>query len=88
MRGELIPYSLMGALIRANNTSVVSELKNFVDQQINIISIRKTLSGQEVAEIKGETYKAINSFMDKAADATLESLERISKEFLYVKILE
>jgi hypothetical protein len=85
MRGELIPHKLMGALIRANNASVVSELKSFVDQQINIISIRKTLSGQEVAEIKGETYKAINLAMDKAVDITIDSLDRISSEFLLVK---
>lgn len=85
MRGELIPYKLMASLIKANNTSVVTELKNFVDQHINIISIRKTLSAQEVAEIRGDTYKAINDFMDKAVNNTIENLDRISEEYALSK---
>lgn len=85
MRGELIPYKLMVSLIKVNNTSVVTELKNFVDQQINIISIRKTLSALEVAEIRGETYKAINAFMDKAAENTIENIDRISEEYALSK---
>lgn len=85
LRGELIPYKLMASLIKANNTSVVTELKNFVDQYINIISIRKTLSAQEVAEIRGETYKAINDFMDKAVDNTIDNLDRISEEYALSK---
>lgn len=80
-RGEVIPTELMKPVVLQHNQSIVVEFKNAVDEVIRIIAKRKALTVKEVAEIKGESIKAINDAMARATTVTVNNIEQVLADY-------
>lgn len=80
-KGEVIPIELMKPVVTQHNQSIVVEFKNAVDEIIRIISKRKSLSIEEIAEIKGESVQAINGAIGRATTVTVSSIDKVLVDY-------
>lgn len=80
-KGEVIPSELVKPVFLQHNQSIVTEFKNSADEIIRIISKRKDLTVNEVAEITGELIGCINTSINKATKLSIKAVENIIKDF-------
>lgn len=76
-RGEVVPSELIKPVFLQHNQSILTEFKNATDEIIRIFSKKKSLSVNEVAEIKSEIVNVINGTMNKAIANTVNSLGEV-----------
>ena len=81
LRGDLIPLKIASVVVKTTMTSVSSEMKKFIDDFVNIFAIRKDLTSADRAGITGETYKAFNDAVERAADNSEREMIRLAQEF-------
>lgn len=79
-RGEVIPSELVKPVFVQHNQSILSEFKNAADEVVLIFSKKRSLSVNEIAEVKGELVDCINSAIAKAIVASLKSVDSIVQE--------
>lgn len=80
-KGEVIPSELIAPCILQHNQSIVTEFKNTADEIIRIIAKKKSLSVNEMAEIKGDLVICINTSIQKATTLTSKNIENIISDF-------
>lgn len=76
-RGEVVPSELIKPVFLQHNQSIITEFKNATDEVIRIFSKKKSLTINEVAEIKGELIQSINVAIGKATLASVKGVESI-----------
>jgi len=79
-KGEVVPSELIKPVFLQHNQSIITEFKNATDEIIRIFSKKRSLTVEEVAEIKGETTETINNAINKATFSTIKSVESIVSE--------
>jgi hypothetical protein len=76
-RGEVIPSQLLAPVILQHNQSIVTQFKIAVDDLIRIFGTVMSLNTNDIAEIRGKCYEAINHSVDKASENTVNSIKTI-----------
>lgn len=79
-KGEVVPSELIKPVFLQHNQSIITEFKNATDEIIRIFSKKRSLTVEEVAEIKGETTETINNAINKATFSTIKAVESIVSE--------
>jgi hypothetical protein len=79
-KGEVIPSDLVKPVFMQHNQSIITEFNNRSNDFIRIFSKKRSLTVEEIAEVKGEMVKWINEAMDKAILASVRSVENIISE--------
>lgn len=79
-KGEVVPSELIKPVFLQHNQSIITEFKNATDEIIRIFSKKRSLTVEEVAEIKGETTETINNAINKATFSTVKAVESIVSE--------
>lgn len=79
-KGEVVPSELIKPVFLQHNQSIITEFKNATDEIIRIFSKKRSLTVEEVAEIKGETTETINNAINKAIISTVKAVESIVLE--------
>lgn len=80
-RGEVIPSALLKPVILQHNQSIVTQFKIAVDDLIRIFGTVMGLNTNDIAEIRGKCYTAINEAVDKASENTVNSIKTIIIEY-------
>jgi hypothetical protein len=80
-RGEVIPSALLKPVILQHNQSIVTQFKIAVDDLIRIFGTVMSLNTNDIAEIRGKCYEAINHSVDKASENTVNSIKTIIIEY-------
>ncbi len=80
-KGEVIPSELIGPCVLQHNQSIITEFKNTADEIIRIIAKKKSLSVNEMAEIKGDLVVCINTSIQKATTLTANTIENIISDY-------
>lgn len=81
IRGEVIPIEIVKTVFAQHSQNIITEFKNSVENIITIFAKKKSLNGNEVAEIRGQMVFSINTAVDKAVDSSKRNLNHIVKEF-------
>lgn len=79
-RGEVVPSELIKPVFLQHNQSIITEITNRCDEFIRIFSKKRTLTVNEVAEVRGEVVSWVNESMNKAILASIKSVENIITE--------
>lgn len=79
-KGEVVPSELIKPVFLQHNQSIITEFKNATDELIRIFSKKRSLTVEEVAEIKGEATETINNAINKATFSTVKAVESIVLE--------
>jgi hypothetical protein len=81
IRGEVIPIEIVKTVFAQHSQNIITEFKNSVENILTIFAKKKSLNGNEVAEIRGQMVSTINLAVDKAVDSSKKNLTHIVKEF-------
>ena len=84
-KGVVVPSDLIKPIFLQHNQYIITEFKNAADEIIRIFSKKKSLSVNEVAEIKGEMVSCINLSVDKASLASINSIDNIILDYSQTK---
>lgn len=79
-RGEVVPSDLIKPVFLQHNQSIITEITNRCDEFIRIFSKKRSLTVNEVAEVRGEVVSWVNESMNKAILASIKSVENIITE--------
>lgn len=80
-RGELVPTQSVKNLIIKHSESIKTSYSEASDNLIVIISHKKQLSSEEVADIRSQFVKIINKAIDNAITFTLSGLNNIVTDY-------
>lgn len=80
-RGELVPTQSVKNLIIKHSESIKTSYSEASDNLIVIISHKKQLSSEEVADIRSQFVKIINKAIDNAISFTLSGLNNIVADY-------
>lgn len=76
-RGEVVPSELIKPVFLQHNQSILTEYKNATDEIIRIFSKKRSLTVDEVAEIKTDLVKTINNAINNAIIISSKSIDSI-----------
>lgn len=79
-RGEVVPSELIKPIFLQHNQSILTEFKNATDEILRIFSKKKSLTVNEVAEIKGEMTSCINEAINKAIASSKKAVQSVIDE--------
>ena len=79
-KGEVVPSELIKPVFLQHNQSILTEITNRTDEFVRIFSKKKSLTVNEVAEMRGELTSWINESMNKAILSSIKSVESIIEE--------
>ncbi len=79
-KGEVVPSELIKPVFLQHNQSILTEFKNATDEIIRVFSKKKSLSVNEVAEIKTDLVACINSSINKAIATSVKAVDNIILE--------
>jgi len=77
LKGEVVPTELIKPVFLQHNQSIITEYKNATDEIIRIFSKKRSLTVNEVAEIKTELVKTINNAINNAIIVSSKSIDSI-----------
>lgn len=80
-RGELVPTESVKNLIIQHSESIKTSYSEASDNLIVIISHKKQLSSEEVADIRSQFVKIVNRAIDNAINFTLSGLKNVVTEY-------
>jgi hypothetical protein len=81
LHGQVVKTEDVKVLFSQHTKSILVEYSNSVDKIIVKIAKRKSLTNEEVAEIKKELIEEINLATDRALDETKKNLRNLISEF-------
>jgi hypothetical protein len=84
-KGELMPTDMVKIIFTQHTKSIVEEFKNAVDGILTKFSKRRDLDNAEVAEIRGELIKVINSATENAVKTSKKNIQNIISEYSETK---
>jgi hypothetical protein len=77
MRGELIPVDLVKNLFRAHTQSIVTSMKDGIDELLINFSVEARLRGDQVAGLRGKIVGILNNGVDKSVIVTQKNMRSI-----------
>ena len=80
-RGELVPTESVKNLIIQHSESIKTSYSEASDNLIVIISHKKQLSSEEVADIRSQFVKIVNRAIDNAINFTLSGLKNVVTDY-------
>jgi hypothetical protein len=81
LQGSLIPTDLVRALIVTHSESLKLSYSEACENLIVIFGGKKQLSTQEIADMRKELARVINTAMDRAVEASKKTLKTIVREY-------
>lgn len=81
LKGQMVPSDLIQPVILQHNQSMITEFKNAGDNFLRVFSQKKSMSGEEMAEVKGEFTRIINQAVTNATEMSIKSIEAIINNF-------
>lgn len=81
MAGKLIPTDLVIGLFQQNFKSFIDAFKNGADALLVDIAKKARLSRNDVAELRGQLIKVINSSVDEGVDNSMRTVKNIVDEY-------
>jgi len=80
-KGELVPTESVKNLIIKHSESIKTSYSEASDNLIVIISHKKQLSSEEIADIRSQFVKIVNKAIDNAISFTLAGLKNVVTEY-------
>jgi hypothetical protein len=80
-----MPTDMVKIIFTQHTKSIVEEFKNAVDGILTKFSKRRDLDNAEVAEIRGELIKVINSATENAVKTSKKNIQNIISEYSETK---
>lgn len=77
MRGELIPVDLVKNLFRTHTQSIVTSMKDGIDELLINFSVEARLRGDQVAGLRGKIVGILNNGVDKSVVITQKNMRSI-----------
>jgi hypothetical protein len=81
IKGEVAPVDLYKSLFKSHNQSVLTSMKECVEEILIDISAETRLSGTQVANIRGKMVKRLNTSIDKSVTASQRNLRSNLEKF-------
>ena len=76
-----MPSAFLLPIFKAHNQSILTAYKQAADTMINKFAQMRELNVEEIAEVRGFFYGAINEAMEKAVSATANGIENVINQF-------
>lgn len=80
IRGTVIPSELVKPVFLQHNQSIITAMKNMMDEKLREIAKKHSLNVNEVADIKGNWVTGLNESIDKATKASIKAVDNIISE--------
>jgi hypothetical protein len=81
IKGTVIPSELVQPIVLQHNQHILMEQKNSDEEMLAMFAHKYSISGEDVAYIRGEWVKRRNSAIKTATEGTIKSVEAIIKDF-------
>jgi hypothetical protein len=79
--GALIPLDLVKPIMSTLTHSIITEVKNYMEEFLRDTAKIHNISNASIAESKGILVKGLNKAVDKAVDSSLKKVKVIVSEF-------
>lgn len=77
MRGDLIPVDLVKNLFRAHTQSIVTSMKDGIEELLISFSVEARLKGEQLAGLRGKMVVILNNGVDKSVIITQKNMRSI-----------
>lgn len=79
-RGEVVPSEMIKPIFLQHNQSIITEINNRLDEFIRIFSKKRSLTVEEIADIKGNVVEWTNESMNRAILTSVKGIESVIDE--------
>lgn len=85
LKGVVVPSEVIMPVFLQHNQSVLTAVKNESDEFVRLFSKKRSLSGEEVAEVKSELIEWFNRAMDSANTLSKVTIKDIINNYSITK---
>jgi hypothetical protein len=81
IRGEVVPIDLIKNVFTAHSQSIITANKDGIEELIINFSKEVSLTGVQIARLRGKMIDILNNASDKAVEASKKNLKNLVEEF-------